>query len=303
MGVSYDTIKHSVSISEVLRHYGYPVRDRASYRIGCPIHGGKDANFSVSERNGLWNCFSVCGRGGSVIDLVAELEKITVAEAAKKIVEEFKVSPIQTSAAIARATVSKIERYKELQQQSPEIKLPECTTLETGYRGLSRATIEHWGLARTSTGVLIPLLSSKGKLCSYAVRRDDGKPKYENAAGVSKCLPMGLFENKEYIIKEGFSYVTEGQFDAIALWDRDFKNTVALMGSSMTEQQAMLLLSLTSNLILIMDGDEVGKVAASKIKKAWSKAFDIGIVEIPDGKDPDQLSEKELRELLYAQNS
>lgn len=290
--VSYDTIKHTVSISEVLRHYGYPYYDRASYRIPCPIHKGRDANFSISERDGLWNCFSVCGRGGSVIDLVAELEGITIAEAAKKLVEDFQVAPIQTSAAVARATVSKIERYKQLQQQSPEIQLPECTTLETGYRGLSRETIEHWGLARTATGVLIPLLSTRGKLCSYAVRRNDGKPKYENAAGVSKCLPFGLWENSQAIINAGFAYVVEGQFDAIGLWNKGYKNVVALMGSSMTEQQAMLLLNVTSTLMLVMDGDEAGRLAATKIKKTWSTAFDIGIFNLPEGVDPDEFTGK-----------
>ncbi|MBZ5581391.1 MAG: hypothetical protein LAQ30_04155 [Acidobacteriia bacterium] len=35
----------------------------------CPIHGGKDPNFSVEPATGRWFCHSVCGRGGDIIDL------------------------------------------------------------------------------------------------------------------------------------------------------------------------------------------------------------------------------------------
>lgn len=35
----------------------------------CPIHKGKDDNFSVNAETGLWSCHSQCGRGGSIYDL------------------------------------------------------------------------------------------------------------------------------------------------------------------------------------------------------------------------------------------
>jgi uncharacterized protein (DUF927 family)/5S rRNA maturation endonuclease (ribonuclease M5) len=39
----------------------------------CPIHQGKDDNFAVKLGTGEWFCHSVCGRGGSLIDLEMEL--------------------------------------------------------------------------------------------------------------------------------------------------------------------------------------------------------------------------------------
>jgi hypothetical protein len=33
------------------------------WRYGCPIHGGKDPNFSVEPATGRWFCHWVCGRG------------------------------------------------------------------------------------------------------------------------------------------------------------------------------------------------------------------------------------------------
>lgn len=283
----YDDIKRDIRIGDVLTKYGIYHPDRESYRIPCPIHHGRDANFSVTERDGLWNCFSVCGRGGSVIDLVAALDKLDIKEAAEKLTTTFNVTPAQASVAVARAMKSQVDQWKKLSSNA-NIDEPETTPLEDGYRGFHAKTINHWGLARVEDGVLIPLRNSQGKLCSYSVRRNDGKPKYDNAPGTSKCLPFGLWETKDEIIKQGFSYVVEGQMDAIALWQKGYKNVVALMGSSLGEQQAMLLLNLTTRLVVVMDGDEVGRKAAQEMYKKWSKIFDITIYNIPDGLDPDE---------------
>lgn len=290
----YEEVKRDIRISEVLTRYGIPHPDKLEYRIPCPIHRGRDYNFSVSEREGLWNCFSVCGRGGSVIDLVSALDKIEPREAVKKLVDDFKISPAQAQTIAAREYKSKYERWTTVRNSMDTVRMgpvegyPRTFRLEEGYRGLRSGTINHWGLARTDEGVFIPLLNSKGELCSYSIRRDDGKPKYDNAKGTSKCLPFGLFENSSDIVREGFAWVVEGQFDAISLWQKGYRNVIALMGSSLSEQQAMLILAVTSSLVLVMDGDDAGRNAAAKIKKQWSNVFDIAIFELPEGIDPDE---------------
>lgn len=272
----------------MLRHYGYFVPSgRREYRIPCPIHKGHDSNFSVSERAGLWNCFSVCGRGGSVIDLVAELEKISVVDAAEKLSREFHLGRVTNSIVAAHQFNDQVERYKKMKADN-KVELPSHRILETGYRSLTRETIEHWSLARTDTGVMIPLVSNGGKPCSYSIRRDDGKPKYENAPGASKCWPFGLWQNMQDIIDAGFAYVVEGQMDAITMWQYGYRNVVAIMGSQISEQQALLLLGVIPTLILVMDGDEPGRKAAKEIKSKWGSVFTIGQIAMPDGIDPDE---------------
>jgi DNA primase len=319
--ISYSDIKHTITIGEVLRKYGFRVPHREIYRISCPIHNGRDANFSVSERDGLWNCFSVCGRGGSVIDLVAILDGVTIKEAADKLSKDFNLSPAQASVVAARTTTSKVERYKDMKKEAPQVELPYTVELEEGYRDLNRKTIDHWGLRRVPSirtvihpigssgsvdpldqygsigwkyppsGVMIPLHNAQGGFCSYSVRKDDvSDGKYWNAKGFSKCYPFGLHLNAQSIIDEGFVWLVEGQFDAIALWQKGYKNVVALMGSSISEQQAMLLLSVTSTLMLCMDGDDAGRLAAAKIKKQWGQIFEIGVFNLPEGVDPDEFT-------------
>jgi DNA primase len=283
----YEEIKRNVRISNVLRRYGYYVPDRLTFRIACPIHHGRDANFSVDDNEGLWNCFSVCGRGGSVIDLVALLEGISVPEAVKKLREDFQLTPMQASARVAREYKAKSKRFSGFKNVETIEKVPETTPLEEGCRGLTTRTIQYWGLAQSANGIYIPLFDSRGRTCGYSIRRFDGKPKYENAYGIGKALPFGLHQNKQDIIDQGFAFVVEGQMDCISLWQKSYKNCIALMGSSMTEQQAMSILAVISNLTLVMDGDEAGRVAAAKIKRQWQNVFDIRIFELPEG-DPDE---------------
>lgn len=286
--IDYDTIKRSIPIHTVLRKYGFAAPERTSYRIACPLHGGKDANFSVSERSGLWNCFSICQRGGSVIDLVAALEKIDIKEAAQKLSSDFNIGPSRASVAVARDYSGQMERYKKMNNETMMVVLPPHRQLEEGYRGLSRFAIQHWQLGRTDTGVLIPSVGNGGLTYSYAIRRDDGNPKYEIGKGTSKAWPYGLWQNQNDIVHDGFVYIVEGQFDAIAMWEYGYRNVVAIQGSQISDQQAMLLLLLTSTLMLVMDGDVAGRKATEEITKKWGAVFKVGKFELPEGIDPDE---------------
>jgi uncharacterized protein (DUF927 family) len=63
---------------EVSTYYAARVPKLKPARAGeqrgpCPIHQGEDDNFAVKPETGEWYCHSVCGRGGSLIDLEMEL--------------------------------------------------------------------------------------------------------------------------------------------------------------------------------------------------------------------------------------
>ncbi len=55
------------------------------WRAGCPIHKGKDPNFSVNAETGLWMCHSQCGCGGSVYDLEMALSGSDFHDAAREV--------------------------------------------------------------------------------------------------------------------------------------------------------------------------------------------------------------------------
>ena len=94
--VDYKLLKTCVSIIMVLDHYGWVRQLKGTgntVRSTCPIHNGSnDKQFVVNIRNNTWCCFGDCRKGGSILELVAELEKIEIREAAVRIASWFPLS-------------------------------------------------------------------------------------------------------------------------------------------------------------------------------------------------------------------
>lgn len=79
-----EIIKSSVSMEDILNHYGFhPSRYG---RIPCPLHNGKDRNFSYKHKN--FKCY-VCGKSGTVIDFVMHLFGISFTQAVERINSDF----------------------------------------------------------------------------------------------------------------------------------------------------------------------------------------------------------------------
>jgi hypothetical protein len=100
--VDYKQLKTCVSIVMVLDHYGW-LRELNgtgnTVRSTCPIHNGtNDKQFVVNIRKNTWCCFGDCRKGGSILELVAEIEKIDIREAAVRIASWFPLSLPHASA-------------------------------------------------------------------------------------------------------------------------------------------------------------------------------------------------------------
>ena len=79
-----DQIYQMVTMTDVLRQYGFgPGRGN---RIPCPIHGGKDRNFSYT--NEVFHCWT-CGAKGNVIGFVMQYFGLTFSQAITRINNDF----------------------------------------------------------------------------------------------------------------------------------------------------------------------------------------------------------------------
>jgi hypothetical protein len=94
--VDYEQLKACVSIIMILDHYGWLRRLKGTgntVRACCPIHNGtNEKQFVVNIKNNTWCCFGDCRKGGSILELVAEIEKIEIREAAVRIASWFPLS-------------------------------------------------------------------------------------------------------------------------------------------------------------------------------------------------------------------
>ena len=79
-----EEIKSRVTMTDVLTAYGIPISGRG--RIPCPLHHGKDKNFSYDDK--WFKCF-VCGESGSVVDFVMKLHTIGFRQALLRINEDL----------------------------------------------------------------------------------------------------------------------------------------------------------------------------------------------------------------------
>jgi DNA primase len=91
--------------------------------------------------------------------------------------------------------------------------------------------------------------------------------------------------------------VVEGFFDAMKLHQAGYQTVVALMGSSMSDEQEELPSSF-AKIILMLDGDEVGRGAAQAIALRLVHRTFVKVVDVPLGKQPDELSPEQIKSIL-----
>ena len=92
--VDFELIKRTVPLAAILERYGVvPELKRVGAQLKgrCPVHkGGNPRQFVVDLNKNVWRCFSPeCDRGGGMLELVAELERVEIIEAALLVAEWF----------------------------------------------------------------------------------------------------------------------------------------------------------------------------------------------------------------------
>jgi DNA primase len=93
--------------------------------------------------------------------------------------------------------------------------------------------------------------------------------------------------------------VVEGFFAAMHLHQAGFPTVVALMGSSMSEEQITLLVNNFSHVSLLLDRNDAGIAGAMDIVQRLVHYVFVHMVWLPDGKSqPEELSNEELTTLL-----
>lgn len=91
----FEAARLAVPLPELWRQYGLPLARKSEQRFASPYTPccgeatRDDAGSVFLRRDGTWvyHCFR-CGKGGSAIDLVAQMESLTPYQAAKKLVED-----------------------------------------------------------------------------------------------------------------------------------------------------------------------------------------------------------------------
>jgi len=104
---------------------------------------------------------------------------------------------------------------------------------------------------------------------------------------------------KTAVKQAGFVYLLEGFMDVIAMYKAGIENTLAIMGTALTQAHIQNIKRLTTQVYLCLDGDHAGQVAMSKAARELEKAgLRVKIIVLPDQHDPDEIFEEHGKEGL-----
>lgn len=142
--------------------------------------------------------------------------------------------------------------------------------------------------------IMFPLYDVNGRVVGFSGRRyDDIKEnKYVNTKETpifkkGEMLYHYHIAREECRIKKSV-IVMEGFMDVIRASTIGIKNTVALMGTALTNEQINLIKRLSNNIILCLDGDDPGVQAAlNNGELLLNNGIEVKVVELPDNDDPD----------------
>lgn len=236
----------------------------------CPFHSDKNQSFGFNTRTGVWNCFSMCGKGDlftyrinlfgtSFKDELFRLgDKYGIPRPASKEAKPFiKESQIKT-------WINNLWANKEVVRWLQE------------KRGLSEQTLKKhcigWDTKRQRN--TIPVRDEKGNVVNvrlYNAKKSpkminfvDGKFKYGSPARL-----YGLDEMRDY---QGDSvFFCEGEFDRLLLQQEGFMALTGTAGASTFRPEWGETFK-GKNAILILDCDDPGQAAAKTIMKVLKKS-------------------------------
>ena len=267
----------------------------------CPFHKdgqeSKPACNIVSDRAseydvyGTFNCFA-CKEKGQLPKLVGrcfcEDEEDFVKFGEQWLVERF-----------GNVFVDEVEFLPEIQLETKKLYINEDVLNNFEYdnedalnylmnkRHISKDVIDYFkiGFNKTTGSITFPCWNEKNKLVGIFERSI-----YSKHFHIPEITPKPIYLLNE-AVKNNFTtvYVVESQINALTLYSWGIP-AIALFGTGSSEQYKILRKSGIRTFILAFDGDEAGRRGREKFIKNMSYDCMISYIDLPEGKDVNDLS-------------
>ena len=144
--------------------------------------------------------------------------------------------------------------------------------------------------------IMFPIKDLFGNVVAYSGRKYDNSdaPKYINTKETvifkKGNVLYNYFSALEEIRRKKEIIICEGFMEVIRLYSIGVKNVVALMGTSFTNDQLEVIKKLNVNVVLNLDNDDPGKLAAFQIGETLSKnGINSSVIVFDRYKDTDEL--------------
>ena len=146
---------------------------------------------------------------------------------------------------------------------------------------------------------MVPIIDLRGNVIAFGGRALPGEDKKGAKYINTSDTPIFKKSQNLYALNIAKSncakriILAEGYMDVIALHQAGIENAVAALGTAFTEEHASLLSRYTSEIVLTLDSDAAGRQATERaIKILSATGIPVRVLNIPDGKDPDEFIKK-----------
>lgn len=292
----------------------------------------------VDGRLWMWKCWGDCKASGNVVQFVMRMTGRSAEHVRFWFAEHFgdrlKLSRGRGESQQAAIPAAEMKVAGEVlgkpqpaETKSTEVKIPDETSeykpirfrLEVdptapylAERGITEVTARRYGCGLARKGMLAGYVAMpvwdfpKGKFPMGYIGRwpgedfdaDQGRPRHKLPPNFPKqrCL-FGINEALEGTAGRPV-VVLEGVFGALYCVQNGFPATVSTLGSSLSDEQAGLLIQTGRPIVLMFDGDESGKAGTEAALAKLAPHTFVRAVRLDDGGQPDRLSAAELETVL-----
>lgn len=140
--------------------------------------------------------------------------------------------------------------------------------------------------------LIFPIRDSSNRVIGFGGRTlVEDKAKYlntrQNALFDKGRNLFGIDLARQSIVDRGRAVVVEGYTDCMACHQAGFTETVASLGTALTEAHVELIRRYAGEMILVFDSDQAGIDAADRaLRVALPRSITVRLARVPEGKDP-----------------
>jgi len=287
----------------------------------CPLHDDNSPSFAVRIDEGGWVCYAGCGSSGDLAELVSRITGEDVHLIRGRLLSKIRVDEDKLVEQLEELAgiVAEVDEDAPFDDYDPAVAKVSEAEEDLSYthgsvpayiirRGFTIDTLKAWDVGqqtmswydkdtRTKSDVVYVVIPvhQHGELVGLVRRSVGGAgPKYRNSHMDKGKYLLGLdhlpFGCQDIVL-------VEGPLDAMWLYQHGYP-ALAVMGSTLSEEQADLLTSRFWEVTIAFDGDKAGRAGRSKAMSMLSKRMTVAYIDMPEGTDVQDLDETQLRALF-----
>jgi twinkle protein len=237
-----------------------------NYKARCPFHDEKTASFTVPHDNNYYKCFG-CNKGGDVINLVMDLDKISYNEAVIKLAKKYNIE-----------IDLKDKEYQKPIQRLEKIDKKYIEWFEN--RGISNNTLLRFNI--TQSVEWMPKANKEvTAICFNYYQNNELVNIKFRAAQKDFRLNKGsklIFYNIDAIKDEKVAYIVEGEIDCLSMHESGIYNVVSVPNGANTGNLNLEYLDncisyfdKLEKIIIAVDQDDPGQRLKSELVRRLGK--------------------------------